>query len=144
VETADKKIYIGSTQKSLKDRFEEHARGKGSMWTSKRKCESITLLTCKTDSEQALFSELHETLKCMYERGYENVRGAMYTAEEIADFKLEGLKENLVHHLGLCYKCLQRGHFSWQCKNPRVNIKELKYQGISKVTQKNAITNYLK
>lgn len=105
------KFYIGSTKKSVHERFEEHTTGIGSEWTNLY--QPLAILEILENADR--FDEDKLTKKYMNLYGIDNVRGGSYTAINLPDFQLKALEMELSTSKNRCFKCLQVGHYANNC-----------------------------
>lgn len=104
------KYYIGKTNKSVSERFQEHINNPCA-WT--RKYPPISILNSfELKSE---FDEDTTTLEYMKKYGIENVRGGTYTQLFLPRNQYITLKQQLTHNKDQCFKCYKQGHFSKDC-----------------------------
>lgn len=86
LECRENKHYVGMTEKSLEERFKEHAAGKGAgaEWTKKYSpFEKEVLKDGYDEEEDALSRENRETVRLMSVHGVDNVRGGKWANVEL-------------------------------------------------------------
>lgn len=112
LELKEGKIYVGKTDKFVKERIIEHIKHYGSAWT--QKYEPIRLIET---SYGDVFDEDRFTKKYMMLCGVENVRGGSYVEVELPDYQLKALNLELCSVLNKCFKCGMSGHYANSCPN---------------------------
>jgi predicted GIY-YIG superfamily endonuclease len=114
LECANKKYYVGRTNRSIDVRFAEHLAGQGSEWTKLHRPISVIRV-----SQGDKWEEDALVLRFMEEKGIENVRGGSYSTVQLsAEHRAELAKKfNLVNDA--CFKCGKSGHFAKHCTAPQ-------------------------
>ena len=107
----DNKYYIGKTNRTVKERYQEHSDGIGSFWTKKYKPLSIV----KQIENSSPFDEDRYVKEYMAIYGIDNVRGGSYNQEELNGETIKFLKNELRTSNNECYKCGSTGHFVSEC-----------------------------
>ena len=115
------KRYCGYTQKSLERRLSEHSStgSTGAKWLSNKKPLKIVPVKTFIDEKEALHFEYLHTIWLMHELGVENVRGARFTTDIITHEERKRIKDDQCHYINLCYNCMQPGHLTNKCPNPK-------------------------
>ena len=107
----DNKFYIGKTNRTVKERYQEHLEGIGSFWTKKYKPLSVI----KQIENSSPFEEDRYVKEYMAIYGIDNVRGGSYNQEELNGEIIKFLKNELRTSNNECYKCGSTGHFVSEC-----------------------------
>lgn len=128
------KVYVGRS-KCVPRRVKQHLNGEGPLFTrlhpptgirlprlgrvsgQRKKEPSRDVQKTKarmTGSGEA--AERDETLRYMYLRGVDNVRGWKYTMPVLTDGERREITENIRELFDLCRRCGHPGHFISQCK----------------------------
>ena len=105
------KYYVGKTNRTVNDRYQEHLDGNGSIWTKKYKPQSII----KQIENSSPFDEDRYVKEYMAIYGIENVRGGSYNQEELNCDTIKFLKNELRTSNNECYKCGSTSHFVSEC-----------------------------
>lgn len=105
------KYYIGKTNRSVNERYQEHLEGIGSYWTKKYKPLSVV----KQIENSSPFDEDRYVKEYMAIYGIENVRGGSYNQEELNGDTIKFLKNELMTSNNECYKCRSTSHFVSEC-----------------------------
>ena len=123
------KYYIGSTKKSIDERFDEHKNDFGSEWTSLY--TPIKIIESITNADQ--FDEDKLTKKYMSKFGIDNVRGGSYVSIVLPDFQIKSIQMEILTSKDACFNCGKIGHYGYDCDS----ICEKNYK-----VQSNQICNY--
>ena len=107
----DNKFYIGKTNRTVKERYQEHLEGIGSFWTKKYEPFSII----KQIENSSPFDEDRYVKEYMAMYGIDNVRGGSYNQEELNGETIKFLKNELRTSKNECYKCGSTCHFISEC-----------------------------
>ena len=107
----DNKYYIGKTNRTVKERYQEHLEGIGSFWTKKYKPLSII----KQIENSSPFDEDRYVKEYMAIYGIDNVRGGSYNQEELNNDTIKFLRNELRTSNNECYKCGSTSHFVSEC-----------------------------
>jgi len=105
------KYYIGKTNRSVNERYQEHLEGIGSFWTKKYKPLSVV----KQIENSSQFDEDRYVKEYMAIYGIENVRGGSYNQEELNGDTIKFLKNEFKTSNNECYKCGSTSHFVSEC-----------------------------
>lgn len=109
-----KVYYVGKTQKSLEERFQEHKMLKGSKWTKIHKAIRIIPNVVEVDSKSD-FAEDLLLFETMRKFGIMNVRGGSFSNVILDDDQKKVLNSIIYSSLNQCFGCGQKGHFVSQC-----------------------------
>jgi len=107
----DNKYYIGKTNRTVKERYQEHLEGIGSFWTKKYNPLSVL----KQIENSSPFDEDRYVKEYMAMYGIDNVRGGSYNQEELNGETIKFLKNELRTSNNECYKCGSTSHFVSEC-----------------------------
>ena len=116
------KYYIGTTNKDISDRVQEHIDGNGSSWTRKHKV--LKLDKALPDCDR--YDEDKWTKKYMNKYGIENVRGGSYCQLNLDHNSIETLSREISHANNKCLYCNKLGHFISACPS-KMNITSKMY-----------------
>jgi hypothetical protein len=113
------RYYIGKSQNThSRIAQHKHPSGYGSRWTTKYRI--IKEVCPLTPSQEDLESwERAETLTRMLEHGIENVRGWMFTTEQLDEYQVEQVCYQVCEKFDLCRQCGGKGHFVSSCRASR-------------------------
>lgn len=109
------RVYVGRTR-NLRRRLDEHASGRGSAFTRMYPPTGLLLPRLGNVSGSGEAAERDETLRYMYLRGIECVRGWKYTRVEMPAEDREDAEGNIRELFDLCRKCGHPGHFMCECR----------------------------
>ena len=107
----DNKYYIGKTNRTVKERYQEHLEGIGSFWTKKYNPLSVL----KQIENSSPFDEDRYVKEYMAMYGIDNVRGGSYNQEELNGETIKFLRNELRTSNNECYKCGSTSHFVSEC-----------------------------
>ena len=107
----DNKYYIGKTNRTVNNRYQEHLDGTGSYWTKKYKPLSII----KQIENSSPYDEDRYVKEYMAIYGIDNVRGGSYNQEELTCKTIRFLRNELRTSNNECYKCGSASHFVSEC-----------------------------
>ena len=113
----DNKYYIGKTNRTVKERYQEHLEGIGSFWTKKYNPLSII----KQIENSSPFDEDRYVKEYMAIYGIDNVRGGSYNQEELNGGTIKFLRNELRTSNNECYKCGSTSHFVSECDYISIN-----------------------
>ena len=116
------KYYVGTTQKNVMDRVEQHMCGSGSAWTKKYKVIKLEKSIENCDK----YDEDKWTKIYMDRHGIENVRGGSYCEMNLTSNSINAISREVNHANDRCLYCNKYGHFISQC--PKKNtVSDSKY-----------------
>ena len=119
---AEGKYYVGTTQKNVMDRVEQHMCGSGSAWTKKYKVIKLEKSIENCDK----YDEDKWTKIYMDRHGIENVRGGSYCEMNLTSNSINAISREVNHANDRCLYCNKYGHFISQC--PKKNtVSDSKY-----------------
>lgn len=115
LELAQGRVYVGHSGDTRR-RIQQHMAGQGSAFTKAFPPTGVVLprLGCVTGSPEA--AERDETLRYMFLRGIQLVRGWRYVRVDMPDSEVQDAEENIRELFDLCRRCGHPGHFITQCK----------------------------
>jgi predicted GIY-YIG superfamily endonuclease len=115
LELSQGRVYVGRTS-DWRRRLTQHMSGKGSAFTQAFPPTGTLLprLGCVSGSAEA--AERDETLRYMFLRGIQLVRGWKYTRVYMPEEEVQDAEENIRELYDLCRRCGHPGHFMSQCK----------------------------
>lgn len=116
LELQDNKIYVGKTS-NIPKRLGEHMNHSGSAFTKKFQPTGRSLERLGNIQGDGDAAERDETLRYMYLRGIENVRGWRYTQVHMSPEQIQDAELNIRETFDLCRKCGMPGHFVQRCRN---------------------------
>jgi len=110
------RVYVGRT-KNPRRRLAEHAAGRGSAFTKVYPPTGVLLPRLGRVRGSGEAAERDETLRYMYLRGADSVRGWKYTRVELTKEDAADAEANIRELFDLCRRCGHPGHFVGQCRN---------------------------
>jgi predicted GIY-YIG superfamily endonuclease len=115
LELAQGRVYVGHSM-DVRRRILQHMSGQGSAFTKAFPPTGVHLprLGCVSGSPEA--AERDETLRYMFLRGIQLVRGWRYVRVEMADEEVQDAEQNIRELYDLCRRCGHPGHFVTHCK----------------------------
>ena len=115
LELAQGRVYVGHSS-DMRRRMQQHMAGQGSAFTKAFPPTGVILprLGCVTGSAEA--AERDETLRYMFLRGIQLVRGWRYVRVEMPEQEMEDAEGNIRELFDLCRRCGHPGHFITHCK----------------------------
>jgi len=116
LELAEGRVYVGYST-DMRKRVQQHMAGQGSAYTRAFPPTGVVLprLGCVSGSPEA--AERDETLRYMFLRGIQAVRGWRYVRVEMSDADVDEAETNIRELYDLCRRCGHPGHFITQCRN---------------------------
>ena len=110
------KVYVGSSQ-NVPRRVEQHKKGDGAVCTKLAK--GIHLLASIGCPKATGLDDLErkETLKQMYQRGIDKVRGWKFSTLVLSDEHKQQAFEDICCSFNLCLKCGEGKHFVGECRS---------------------------
>jgi predicted GIY-YIG superfamily endonuclease len=115
LELAQGRVYVGHSCDTRR-RIHQHMSGQGSAFTKAFPPTGVMLprLGCVTGSPEA--AERDETLRYMFLRGIQLVRGWRYVRVDMPEHEIQDAEENIRELFDLCRRCGHPGHFITRCK----------------------------
>jgi hypothetical protein len=107
------KIYVGTTDRCLRDRICEHFSDNGSEWTKVYKPIKVVEIIENADK----FDEDKYTKIYMNKYGIDNVRGGSYCMIELSEEQKKLLKTEFKTANNECFYCGKIGHYANHCPN---------------------------
>lgn len=111
LELEDGKYYVGTTTRSVDDRFLEHINECGSAWSKKHK--PISVIETKENVDK--YDEDKYTKMYMDKYGIDNVRGGSYVSIQLPDYQLKALQYELKTSNDQCFRCRRTNHYANEC-----------------------------
>jgi len=126
------KYYIGTTNKDVIERLQEHINNKGSQWTKKHKVLKLEKSITNCDK----YDEDKWTKIYMDKYGIENVRGGSYCEIKLNIESINTIAREISHANGNCLYCNKNGHYIKNCPkmfqiNKKTYSKHLYYLNMS-------------
>jgi predicted GIY-YIG superfamily endonuclease len=109
------RVYVGKSG-NVARRLEQHKSGSGSAFTKEFPPTGVVLPRLGHVTGAGDAAERDETLRYMFLRGIQNVRGWKYTRVRMDEEELADAEDNIRELFNLCRKCGHPGHFIGQCK----------------------------
>lgn len=115
LELAQGRVYVGHSG-DVRRRIQQHMTGQGAAFTKVFPPTGIILprLGCVTGSAEA--AERDETLRYMFLRGIDFVRGWRYVRVTMPEAEQQDAEDNIRELFDLCRRCGHPGHFITHCK----------------------------
>ena len=113
LELENGKYYIGESI-NPKNRIRQHFEGRGSLYT--RLYPPIQSIKPFTNKQEVLW-ELSETIQRMAYHGIDNVRGSLFTKENLNSYDKVMAAQLYCEMNNLCRKCGSNDHFINQCES---------------------------
>jgi predicted GIY-YIG superfamily endonuclease len=115
LELAQGRVYVGHSS-DIRRRIQQHMAGQGSAFTKAFPPTGVVLprLGCVTGSPEA--AERDETLRYMFLRGIQAVRGWKYVRVQMDEDETQDAESNIRELFDLCRRCGHPGHFIGHCK----------------------------
>jgi len=115
LELEDNKVYVGKST-DVKKRIEQHEHHVGAVFTKRFKPTGKILPRLGNIQGLGDAAERDETLRYMYIRGIDNVRGWKYTQIDLSPSDKKEAEMNIREMFDLCRRCGRHGHFIKNCK----------------------------
>lgn len=115
LELAQGKVYVGKTSNKSR-RMAQHSAGGGSAFTRAYPPTGKQLPRLGNVSGRGDAAERDETLRYMFLRGVQNVRGWRYTQVAMSREDEDDAEANIRELFDLCRRCGHPGHFISQCR----------------------------
>ena len=115
LELAEGRVYVGKSG-DVPRRVGQHMGGGGSAFTKVFPPTGRFLPRLGNVSGGSDAAERDETLRYMFRRGVDKVRGWRYTQVELPAAELEDAERNIRELFDLCRRCGHGGHFVGRCK----------------------------
>ena len=131
------KYYIGESI-NPKNRIKSHFDGNGSLWT--RLYPPIQVLKPFT-KRQDEFWELSETIQRMGYHGIDNVRGSLFTKENLTSYDKVMAAQLYCEMNNLCRKCGSTEHYINQCVSLNKEPCVYQFGGILEFDKLNNLTS---
>lgn len=110
------KIYVGSTTDFFR-RFEQHASGKGSIWTLTHAPLALPRGILEVFTQRSSLDEDMTTLRYMASHGIDNVRGGTFSECGLRPSHRETIVAMLRTANKQCFKCGSPYHFESDCSS---------------------------
>lgn len=114
------KVYVGNVeQKSIDKRLGKHYRAEGAGWTrSYKPLKDVKPIVYYNlpEKDTAMDLEFNLTIRYMKNYGIDNVRGHMYTTQQLQNEDLEIILKHFAHDDSRCFTCFELGHYSHFCQ----------------------------
>ena len=115
LELAQGRVSVGHSQ-DMRRRIQQHLAGQGSAFTKAFPPTGVLLPRLGRVTGSAEAAERDETLRYMFLRGIQLVRGWRYVRVEMPEREQQDAEENIRELFDLCRRCGHPGHFITQCK----------------------------
>ena len=106
------RYYVGKSQ-NMAGRIEDHMHGNGTSFLSGN-ITSVQSLTSGSANDLESW-ERSETLARMHRHGIKNVRGWMFTTQELSDRQLDDAFNQICEKFDFCRRCGRNSHFIQTC-----------------------------
>lgn len=116
LELAHGRVYVGHSG-DVKRRIQQHMSGQGSAFTKAFPPTGVLLPRLGLVSGSAEAAERDETLRYMFLRGIQLVRGWKYVRVEMPEDEILDAEGNIRELFDLCRRCGHPGHFITQCRS---------------------------
>ena len=116
LELAHGRVYVGRS-KNVKQRVSAHIGGNGSAFTKVFPPTGVILPRLGRVSGSIEAAERDETLRYMFLRGIQVVRGWKYTRIDLSPEEVDEAEANIRELYDLCRRCGHPGHFMGRCIN---------------------------
>jgi predicted GIY-YIG superfamily endonuclease len=116
LELAHGRVYVGHSA-NVRRRIQQHMAGQGSAFTKAFPPTGVLLPRLGRVSGSAEAAERDETLRYMFLRGIQLVRGWKYVRVEMPEAEMQDAEENIRELFDLCRRCGHPGHFVTQCRS---------------------------
>ena len=115
LELAQGRVYVGHSS-DVKRRIQQHMSGQGSAFTKAFPPTGVLLPRLGRVTGSAEAAERDETLRYMFLRGMQLVRGWRYVRVDLPQEDLDDAERNIRELYDLCRRCGHPGHFITGCK----------------------------
>lgn len=112
------RYYVGSTERDVNIRIQEHIDGQGPWFTKKFEVkECIYTGPCLTNFDEDNMTEA--LMFALGSKGVELVRGGSYSTFTISDIQRNTLQRKFDHCRNACLGCGKTGHYIGECLEPK-------------------------
>jgi predicted GIY-YIG superfamily endonuclease len=115
LELSQGRVYVGHSS-DVKRRIQQHMSGQGSAFTKAFPPTGVLLPRLGRVTGSAEAAERDETLRYMFLRGMQLVRGWRYVRVDLPQEDLDDAERNIRELYDLCRRCGHPGHFITGCK----------------------------
>jgi predicted GIY-YIG superfamily endonuclease len=115
LELSQGRVYVGHSS-DVKRRIQQHMAGQGSAFTKAFPPTGVLLPRLGRVTGSAEAAERDETLRYMFLRGIQLVRGWRYVRVNMPQEELDDAEGNIRELFDLCRRCGHPGHFITGCK----------------------------
>ena len=113
---APQQARIGARNDKARKHFQQHVAGQGSAFTKAFPPTGVLLPRLGRVTGSAEAAERDETLRYMFLRGIQLVRGWRYVRVDLPQEDLDDAERNIRELYDLCRRCGHPGHFITGCK----------------------------
>jgi|UniRef100_A0A8J9S0N9 predicted GIY-YIG superfamily endonuclease len=107
--------YVGSTSRTMSERFQEHQAGTGSSWTRLHPPIKIRK-SYRYHGPSPGLEEDREVYELMKDVGIDKVRGGQFVQLIFTEETKRSLQRTLRHSVGACMRCGRQGHVILACR----------------------------